>query len=122
MRILLLLLCLTVPLKALNASEPSTDGSVFFQTLQDVPAMQGLSEIEDYALVFDKPEGRIVEMVAQIEGASVENVRKYYALALPQLGWALSKPDNYTRGTEHLQMNFEQKEHKNFVRFTVEPR
>lgn len=97
-------------------------GTVFFQTLQDIPAMQGLSEIEDYALVFDKPEGRIVEMVAQIKGASVDAVRRYYAGVLPQLGWAKEREDHYIRGNERLALDFEQESAGNFVRFTVEPR
>ena len=99
-----------------------TDGTSFFETLQDVPVMPGLTELEDYKLVFDKPEGRIVEMVAKIEGASIDDVRNYYSRSLPQLGWVMTAPDNYMRGGEHLSFNFEREQNDSFVRMTVQPR
>ena len=98
------------------------DGTLFFETLQDIPVMPGLTELEDYTLVFDKPEGRIIEMVAKIEGAGVDDVRDYYRLSLPQLGWAIVSQDNYMRGEEHLSLNFEREQKDSFLRITVQPR
>ena len=98
------------------------DSTLFFETLQDVPVMPGLTELEDYTLVFDKPEGRIIEMVARIDGASVSDVRDYYRLSLPQLGWVMTAPDSYTRGEEHLSLNFEREQKDSFLRMTVQPR
>lgn len=98
------------------------DGTLFFETLQDVPVMPGLTELEDYTLVFDKPEGRIIEMVAKIDGASVRDVRDYYRRSLPQLGWVMASQDNYMRGEEHLSLNFESEQNDSFLRMTVQPR
>jgi hypothetical protein len=99
-----------------------TDPTLFFETLQDVPVMPGLTELEDYTLVFDKPEGRIIEMVARIDGASVSDVRDYYRRSLPQLGWVMASQDSYTRGEEHLSLNFESEQNDSFLRMTVQPR
>lgn len=97
-------------------------GTLFFDALHDVPAMPALTEIQDYTLVFDKPEGRIIEMVASIDGASVNDVRDYYRRSLPQLGWVMASPDNYMRGGEHLSLNFEHGQNDSFLRMTVQPR
>jgi len=99
-----------------------TDATLFFETLQDVPVMPGLTELEDYTLVFDKPEGRIIEMVARIDGASVSDVRDYYRRSLPQLGWVMASQDVYMRGEEHLSLNFESEQNDSFLRMTVQPR
>ena len=104
----------------LNQIEP--EGTLFFESLQDVPVMQGLVELKDYTLVFDKPEGRIVEMVAKIEGGGINEARQYYSQSLPQLGWSRSSEDNYIRGNEHLSLNFEREQQESFLRITVEPR
>ena len=108
-----------------NETAPSAmpaSSTLFFETLQDVPVMPGLTELEDYTLVFDKPEGRIIEMVASIDGASVSDVRKYYRLSLPQLGWVMDSQDNYMRGAEHLSLNFEREQNDSFLRMTIQPR
>lgn len=102
--------------------EASSNSTLFFETLQDVPVMPGLTELEDYTLVFDKPEGRIIEMVARIEGASADDVREYYRRSLPQLGWVMASQDNYRRGAEHLSLNFEREKNDLFLRMTVQPR
>ena len=53
--------------------------------------MPGLIPIAGSDLVFDKPEGRIVE--AQAQGASSRaKVQAFYAASLPQLGWRSRRP------------------------------
>ncbi len=105
-----------------RVSAAKSESTLFFETLQDVPAMPGLTELEEFTLVFDKPEGRIIEMVARIDGASVHDVRDYYRLSLPQLGWSRASQDNYLRGEEHLSLNFERENNDSFLRMTVQPR
>lgn len=105
-----------------NMSGAKKESTLFFETLQDVPVMPGLTELEEFTLVFDKPEGRIIEMVARIDGASVHDVRDYYRLSLPQLGWNRASQDNYLRGEEHLSLNFEREQNDSFLRMTVQPR
>tara|TARA_B100000780_G_scaffold271972_1_gene233537 strand:+ start:657 stop:1142 length:486 start_codon:yes stop_codon:yes gene_type:complete len=110
------------PAKAFDRYQENTDGTLFFETLQDVPVMQGLVELEDYTLVFDKPEGRIIEMVAKIEDGNIDDTRQFYRRSLPQLGWSRSSEDHYIRGDEHLYLNFEREAQEAYLRITVEPR
>lgn len=53
-----------------------------------VPVMEGLSEIADARLVFDKPEGRIIH--AELSGDLPRGMAiTFYKETLYQLGWAL---------------------------------
>ncbi|MEQ9643319.1 MAG: hypothetical protein RIM84_25085 [Alphaproteobacteria bacterium] len=52
----------------------------------DLPLMPGLWEVPDAGMVFDKPQGRIVEAEARGD-ETPDAVRAYYADALPPLGW-----------------------------------
>ena len=58
----------------------------------------GLSEAETGALIFDKPEGRIVsiEALAAIPSA---DIFAFYRLSLPNLGWQI-KPELAVRNSE----------------------
>ena len=60
----------------------------------DIPLMAGFVEVEDNRVVFDTPEGRIVE--AQATGPhDQDQVVDYYKLVLPSLSWAATpeQPD-----------------------------
>lgn len=98
-------------------------GTLFFEAVQDVPVMPGLVELQDMTLVFDKPEGRIAEMVARIDGGQDEGaVRQYYARSLPQLGWKAAGKDRFVRGKEQLSFLFDAQDGDSFLRIAVEPR
>tara|TARA_R110002073_G_scaffold29086_7_gene91881 strand:- start:12145 stop:12618 length:474 start_codon:yes stop_codon:yes gene_type:complete len=58
----------------------------------DLPLMEKFHEEEDSRVVFDTPEGRIIEVRAQ-GAASPEQVRDYYRLVLPTLSWQLAFQD-----------------------------
>ena len=65
----------------------------FFAGLPDVPLMPGLVELEERALSFDKPEGRILVGVASVDDSLLANqVQAYYAEVLPQFGWRVLGP------------------------------
>lgn len=102
-------------------STESDSPTLFFSTMTDIPAMEGLVELDDYALVYDKPEGRIAEMAARIEGGDVEAVRDYYKNTLPELGWRFETEDAYTRGSEMLTFFYEQRQGLQYVLITVQP-
>ncbi|MEZ5757769.1 MAG: hypothetical protein R3D86_06080 [Emcibacteraceae bacterium] len=55
-----------------------------------IPLMEGLVENQDEALLFDSPQGRIINAVASgaIEGKKIYD---YYAMVLPSLGWNVDK-------------------------------
>jgi hypothetical protein len=100
---------------------PDNKPALFFTALADVPAMHGLIELEDYTLVYDKPEGRIIEMVARLENNTIESVTHYYQATLPEFGWQALHNNNYVRGAEHLIISYESRDGRDYVRFTVQP-
>lgn len=77
----------------------------FFSAVEDLPVMPGLAERADSTVIFQKPEGRIVEMTA--EGAvSRDAVVAFYQRVLPQLGWSREKDGSYRRESERLRLAF----------------
>ena len=75
----------------------------FVADVEDLPLMPGLSEIAGAGLVFDKPEGRIVEAYAR-GSLTPEAVLAFYRRSLPQLGWAAAGPAAYHREGERLDL------------------
>lgn len=90
----------------------------FFDTLPDVPKMQGMEERDDLTFIFDKPEGRIIETLAHLDGLSSEQIRSYYGDTLPQLGWKKNNADEFIREREKLSLQFEEE----FLKITISPR
>lgn len=72
---------------------------------EDVPLMPGLQPVAGSDLIFDKPEGRIVE--AQAKGAlSRATVNSFYTATLPSLGWTASGAEQWRRDAERLKLEF----------------
>lgn len=104
---------LVAALVALGAASPLSAqtrpsagaAAAFLSVIDDVPLMAGLAERRERALVFDKPEGRIVETVAEgrLTRAQVLN---FYAATLPQLGWAVRGDGRFLREGEELALSF----------------
>jgi hypothetical protein len=59
----------------------------FLQSVQDLPLMEGLSEIEAESAVFDKPQGRIIDAVA-VGQVDPEAIKSFYTATLAELGWS----------------------------------
>ena len=59
----------------------------FVSGFEDLPLMTGLIQLEDGAVSFDSPSGRIVEAYAERPTLTVEKILTFYSDALPQLGW-----------------------------------
>lgn len=78
----------------------ATRADEFSDIMGDVPLMSGLIEDVDQRLVFDKPEGRIVQTVV-FGHVFVGDAKKFYLGLLPELGWV---PDGKT--TEGLNFSF----------------
>lgn len=83
--------------------------------------MPGLAERKDLAISFDKPEGRIVEAVAEGRMSPAE-VAKFYATTLPQLGWKGVGNNRFAREGEELLLNFSTVPNKLTVRFALSPK
>lgn len=92
----------------------------FLTGLEDVPLMPGLSEVEDAGVVFDKPEGRIVETHARGE-LSPSQVLSYYEAVLPQLGWRAEGDGRFRREDEVLRIAFTTVGKRLTVRFSLSP-
>ncbi len=93
----------------------------FFVSMQDMPLMKGLYELEDQTVSFDKPEGRITESVALIEDMPREMVSEFYAEILPQFGWHRMVGDSYVRQNEMLELQFENFEDQDYLRLMISP-
>ena len=94
----------------------------FFTELSDIPLMPGLYELTDKAMVFDKPEGRIVESAAVSETENAIQIRAFYNSALPQLGWVRQGDDSYIRGDEVLRLGTDSGPVLTVLKITVFPR
>lgn len=109
---------LLVPFLIVTA--PTAWADEFVAGTEDVPLMPGLKFVAGSDLVFDKPEGRIVE--AQAQGAlSRAKVQAFYAASLPQLGWKKISADQWQRDAERLKLEFRGQDGRLTVGFTLSP-
>lgn len=96
----------------------------FLQALADVPLMPGLSEAAG-AVVFDKPDGRIVSVRAAGD-VSTDAARVFYREALPQLGWQPTAVDGaaglvFDRAGERLEIDFGRADGGLIVEYRLRP-
>jgi hypothetical protein len=91
----------------LPAVRPATadDTPRFIAGTEDLPLMPGLSELTGSGFAFDTANGRIVEAYATGEVAEDE-VLRFYAETLPQLGWEQASPRGFRREGERLSIDF----------------
>ena len=104
-----------------GAPAQAQDGSGgFIAGIEDLPLMAGLVEDAAAGLVFDKPEGRIVEAVAAgpVERAAV---KAFYAATLSQLGWRPAGEGAYTREGEALRITVSGEDGAVTVHFSLAP-
>jgi hypothetical protein len=92
----------------------------FVPGTEDLPLMQGLVPVAGSSLVFDKPEGRIVEAQATGKLARADVVR-FYAQTLPQLGWSAAGTDLWRRESERLRIEYRGPDGNLTVGFTLSP-
>lgn len=97
-----------------NAAEAAR----FVPGLGDVPAMPGLAATGEEPLVFDKPDGRIVQAVltGRVDRKAVTT---FYDQTMPQLGWTRTAERTFIREGEELRLEFAG---TSSVRFVLKPR
>lgn len=95
-------------------------GDGFLSVFEDLPLMPGLAEDTARGMAFDTPGGRVVEAVAWGE-ATTGQVRRFYAEALPQLGWRQVGEGVYRREGEELRLELMAESGKVTVRFASAP-
>lgn len=80
-------------------------GGGFLSGAEDVPLPPTLTEASAGGMVFDSPQGRIVD--ADATGDMTEaQVIAFYAQTLPQLGWTRISDNEYRSETETLRITF----------------
>ena len=98
--------------------------SGFIEQVTDLPLMPGLSEVKDAGVIFDKPDGRIVEAYAEGD-VERDAVIGFYRDTLPQLGWtrasATGAAATFRREGENLALDFLDGGGALVVRFTLTP-
>lgn len=84
-------------------------GGGFLSGAEDVPLPPTLTEAPGSGMVFDSPQGRIVE--ADATGDMTEaQVIAFYAQTLPQLGWTRISDTEYRSETETLRLTIRPKQ------------
>jgi hypothetical protein len=92
----------------------------FVAGTEDLPLMPGLKPLANSNVIFDKPEGRIVE--ARAMGATTRaKVEAFYAASLPALGWKPAGRDQWQRDAERLKIDFADTKGELAVGFTLSP-
>lgn len=95
---------------------------VFFQTMEDLPLMPGLSEVPDGSIVFDKPDGRIADLYASSGTLAPRAITDFYGQALRQTGWMPAGPGRFSRGSEILTLEITEQDQGRLVHFRIFPR
>ena len=113
---LLVALLLALPL----AGFAQTAAPGFVPGTEDVPLMPGLAAESGSGLVFDKPQGRIIEAAAH-GAVSRKAVIAFYRESLPQLGWKASDERHFQREGERLSLDFKGSDGDLQVAFTLAP-
>src|SRR5438445_12733236 len=93
----------------------------FVAGTEDLPLMPGLRNQESTLVVFDKPQGRIVEIEARgkVTRAAAE---KFYAASLPPLGWIADGAHRWRRDGEGLKLDIKGRDGDLRVGFSLAPR
>jgi len=105
----------------LSASPAAAQTPAFVTGTEDLPLMTGLAEQAEGRMVFDSPNGRIVEVSAR-GAVSRQAVLSFYAETLPQLGWQRLAPGRFQREDEILKLEFPgDASGQTTVRFTLSP-
>lgn len=113
-QLLLVMVVVAAPLAAhANGFVPGTE---------DLPLMPGLVSITSSAVVFDNPEGRIVDVSARGKVTRYHVIR-FYTQTLRQLGWrhVPRTTATWTRSGERLHLNFRGTDGDLTVEFTLAP-
>ncbi len=98
----------------------ATAADRFLSAIADLPLMPGLTEAPGSAVVFSKPEGRIVEVAAEgaVERAAVLG---FYRRTMPQLGWRRAGRFAFVRERERLALEFSRAGGRLVVQFSLAP-
>ena len=104
-----------------DAGQETFQEPQFFSSLQDIPLMPGMEELDGHAVSFDKPGGRISESFALIHDLKQGDVLRFYHATLPQLGWGRVSEYRFFRQSETLEIYFGKIEGRAIIRIMIGP-
>lgn len=61
--------------------------AAFIEGLEDVPVMEGMTQLPNDSIAFGNEESRLVEAILESESSSFSKVENFYRSTLPQMGW-----------------------------------
>ncbi len=93
----------------------------FSQLIEDLPLAPGLVERTDQSIVFDKPSGRLIELMAVSDQADPAMIYRFYERSLPPLGWQRKSDNIFSRQGERLKISAEQADKQTVVIFALSP-
>lgn len=118
-RLFIICLMLAAPAMAMANSDAALR-PVFSSVMSDLPIMPGLTEDTNSAIIFDKPDGRIIETRAT--GALPANIiDTFYNRALPALGWVPVADHTFFRSGEELTYTVITENGLSVLRLNVQP-
>lgn len=94
----------------------------FLSAMADIPLVPGFEEMEADSVLFDKPDGRIVEAYALGPSKGADIVLAYYKSVLPRFGWREERTGVFIRSAERITIETAQKEGKIVIRYRISPR
>lgn len=87
-------LYLILVLVGLTFSSQAMSADGFIDGLEDVPVMEGLSQLPNDAISFGNEESRLVEAILVSDNLKFAKVEKFYKDTLPQMGWSFQGKEN----------------------------
>lgn len=105
------------------AGAPAQADTAFFDGLPDIPVADGLTPLPDETTSFDKPAGRIVQVLAIVNDDTHNSgdIMNYYDQNLPTFGWIKTGNMTYKRGAETLKFWFDSSDDATYFYMQIEP-
>lgn len=91
----------------------------FVKGTDGIPLYPFFKEIKEKTVVFDSPDGKIINVKYHATGVNINKVINFYNDTLPQLGWKNDDGDSYFRDNEDLKFNISQQGRKQFLSFKI---
>lgn len=98
----------------------AVESAAYVPGTEDVPLMPGLAPAPDGMLVFDQPQGRIVEVTTS-GPLRRRDVLSFYHESLPELGWAAHGKHDFERAGERLSLDIAGRDGHLTVAFSLVP-
>lgn len=117
-------LCALSGLTQTTSAQPSDEQGhkqIFFSALHDIPLMDGMTEIQDETMMFDKPGGRIIDAYAISDRLSSQDITLYYNATLPQFGWGKTDNLHFYRDKEILSLSFPKHDDATLLKISIRP-